>query len=155
MPFITLIPGLICIIVLLRGRTQDAFLNVLLPVLLLIPVDYYLTIRPIPPINMVDAVLFPLCIGMLIRDLPRWRFSRTDIWLLLYLFSFGYADYKAGQPTAAILRWFITLMTGLVPYMAGKLLIEQGGIRIKTVKRFISLLFIASIFGMYEYVRKS
>jgi hypothetical protein len=154
MPLITFIPGLICIVVLLRGRTQNAFLNVFLPALLLIPVDYYLTIRPIPPINIIDSVLLPLGVGMVLKDLHRWRFSRTDIWLAIYLFSFGYADYKAGQPTAAILRWFITLSTGLIPYMAGKLLIEQGGIRVKTVKRFISLVFIASIFGMYEYVLK-
>ena len=155
MPFITFIPGLICIIVLLRGRTQDAFLNVLLPVLLLIPVDYYLTIQPIPPMNMVDSVLLPLGIGMALRDLNRWQFTRSDVWLALYIFSFGYADYQAGHLYAAILRWFTTLHTGLVPYMAGKLLIEQGGIRIKTVQRFISLVFIASIFSMYEYVMKS
>jgi hypothetical protein len=155
LPFITFIPGIVCIIVMLRGKTQDAFLNVMLPVLLLVPVDYYVTIRPVPPINMIDAVLIPLFLGMVIRDLPRWRFSRTDIWLVIYIFSFGYADYKAGQPTAAILRWFITLNTGLVPYMAGKLLIEQNEIRTKTVRRFVSLLFIASIFGMSEYVMKS
>ncbi|MBS1821247.1 MAG: O-antigen ligase family protein [Acidobacteria bacterium] len=155
MPLITFIPGIICVIVLLRSRTQDAFLNVVLPVLLLIPVDYYITIRPIPPLNMIDAVLIPLGIAMFIRDLPRWRFSRTDIWLLIYIFSFAYADYKAGQTTAAVLRWFIVLVTGLVPYMAGKLLIEQNGIRAETAKRFITLLFVASAFGLYEYVGKS
>jgi hypothetical protein len=155
MPLITLIPGIICVIVLLRGRTQDAFLDVVLPVLLLIPVDYYLSIKPIPPFNLIDAALIPLGIGMLIRDLPRWRFSRADLWLAVYILSYGYVNYRMGQSTAAILRWFIVLTTGLVPYMAGKLLIEQNGIRAKTVKRFISLLFIASIFGMYEYVKKS
>jgi len=155
MPLITLIPGIICIIVLLRGKTQDVFLNVMLPVLLLIPVDYYLTLKPIPPINLIDAVLIPLGVGMVIRDLPRWRFSRTDIWLLLYIVSFGYADYQVGKSTAAILRWFIALNTALVPYMAGKLLIEQNGIRIKTIRRIVSLVFIASIFGTAEYVLKS
>ncbi|MBS1799377.1 MAG: O-antigen ligase family protein [Acidobacteria bacterium] len=151
----TLIPGIICIIVLLRSKTQDALLDVVLPVLLLVPVDFYLRIRPLPPLNMIDAVLLPLGIGMLIRDLPRWRFSRADLWLAIYIFSYGYADRRMGQSTASIFRWFIVLTTGLVPYMAGKLLIEQNGIRAKTVKRFISLLCIASIFSMYEYVKES
>jgi hypothetical protein len=156
MPLIaTLIPGIICVIVLLRNKTQDALLDVVLPVLLLIPVDFYLRIKPLPPLNMIEAALIPLGIGMLIRDAPRWRFSRTDLWLAIYIFSYGYADRRMGQSTASIFRWFVVVTTGLIPYMAGKLLIEQNGIRAKTIKRFISLLFIASIFSMYEYVKKS
>jgi hypothetical protein len=155
MPVVTLIPGILCILVLLRGRTKGALLNVFLPVLLLVPIDYYLTIRPIPPINMIIAVLIPLGIGMLIYDLPRWRFTRTDIWILLFFFTKGYTEYKTGQTSAAILSYFTVIITGLIPYMAGKLLIEQNDIRIKFVKRFVSILFIGCPFAWYEYIRKS
>lgn len=155
MPLITFIPCLLCLFVLLRGKTQDALLNVFLPVLLLIPVDYFLTIRPIPPINMVIGVLLPLGAAMILRDLPRWRFSRTDAWILLFFFTKGYTEYKTGQTTAAILSYFTVLVTGLIPYMAGKLLIEQTGSRVKFVTRFVSLLFIGCPIAWYEYILKS
>lgn len=155
MPIITLIPGLICILVMLRQKTQGAFLNVFLPVLLLIPVDYFLRLPNLPPINIVDAVLVPLGMGMIIMDLPRWRFSRVDIWMLLFVFTTGYTEYRAGLTSASILTYFISITTGLFPYMAGRLLIEQTGLRTKTIQRFVSLLFFAAIFSTYEYVRKS
>jgi hypothetical protein len=155
MELLTLIPGILCILVMLRGKTSDALLKVFLPTLLLVPVDYFLTIRPIPPINMIIAVLLSLGIGMLIYDIRRWKVSRMDFWILLFFFTKGYTEYVTGQTSAALLSYFTVIVTGLIPYMAGKLLIEQNGIRVKFVKRFVSLLFIGCPIAWYEYVRKS
>ncbi|WP_260705501.1 O-antigen ligase family protein [Edaphobacter flagellatus] len=155
MPIITLIPGLICIIVMMRQKTQGAFLNVFLPALLLIPVDFYLRIPGLPPLNIVEATLVPLGIGMIFTDLPRWRFSRVDLWVLFFVFTTGYTEYRAGSTSASMLTYFVSITTGLFPYMAGRLLIEQTGLRTKTVKRIVELVFFAAIFSMYEYVRKS
>lgn len=155
MEFLTLIPGILCILALVRGKTQDAFLNVFLPVLLLIPVDYYLTIRPIPPLNMVICTMIPLAVGMLLYDIRRWKLTRLDFWILLFFFTKGYTEYATGQTSAALLSYFTVITTGVIPYMAGKLLIEQNNIRIKFVTRFVSLLFIGCPIAWYEYVRKS
>ncbi|MDE1175174.1 MAG: hypothetical protein PW789_01035 [Edaphobacter sp.] len=155
MEFATLIPGILCILVMLRGKTPAALLNVFLPVLLLVPVDYYLTVRPIPPINMIIAVMLPLGAGMLVYDIGRWKLTRIDLWVLLFFFSRGYTEYATGQTSAAILSYFTVLATGVIPYMVGKLLIEQNGIRVKFVTRFVQLLFIGCPIAWYEYVRKS
>jgi hypothetical protein len=75
--------------------------------------------------------------------------------MALFVFTAGYADYKIGHTTASIFGAFQAIATGLIPYMAGKLLIEQPGARVKTIRRFVWLLFAASIPSMYEYFMKA
>jgi hypothetical protein len=155
MSIVVLIPGILCIFVLLRGKSQAAFLKVFLPVLLLFPVAYTWTLRPIPPISFIIAVLLPLGVWMFLFDVHLWMFSRADLWMALFIFSSIYTDYQTGQTSASILTLFSVLVTGLIPYMAGKLLIEKPGMRIEVVKRFTWLLVISSILSMYEFFAKS
>jgi hypothetical protein len=155
MSFIILIPAMICILGLLRGPTQRVFLNIVLPVLLLFPQYYFWKVPFLPPITVGDAVLVPLGIGMFFTNISSWRFSRTDLWMALYILSVGYVDYTKDQiVTISIFRFFTAVSVGLFPYMAGKLLIEQPGVRVETVKRFVALLFAGSFLSMYEYFLK-
>jgi len=152
MSLVTLIPGILCIIALIRGGTQGAFLNVVLPVLLLLPVNFYLKIAHLPALTFVDVALFPFGIGMILMDLPRWRFSRMDLYVFFFIFSCGYSEYLLYSEWRAMAT---AVIEGLVPYMAGKLLMNQPGMWEKTIKRFVTLVAIASFFAMYEYFFKA
>ena len=46
-------------------------------------------------------------------------------------------------------------MLAMVPYMAGKLLIEQPGVRIEAIKRFVTLLAVVSVLSVAEFLKKA
>jgi hypothetical protein len=151
MPYITLIPGIVCIFVLFRSGTRSAFLNVLLPVLLLFPTNFFLMITHLPNLTFADVTLLVLGLGLAAMDLSRWKFSRMDLYVILFIFSCGYSEwvhYAAWRAGA------LAVMEGLVPYMAAKLLLGQPRMMIETIKRFILLVAAASFAGMYEFVFK-
>ena len=83
MELITLIPAIACIFVIFWRGTYAALLYVVFPVLLLLPTYFWLAVRPLPSINFIDAALLPLGVGMVLFDVTRWKFTRTDLWLSL------------------------------------------------------------------------
>lgn len=154
MSIVILIPGLLCIFALLRSNTKRVFLDYFIPVMVLFPLGYLLKIPHIPPIDFLTAVLLPLGIAMLFADFSGWKKSRTDLWMMLFIFSTVFADYRAGLPIDALFVLFSNLTAAMVPYMAGKLLIEQPGVRIEAIKRFVSLLALVSILSITEFFAK-
>src|SRR5450432_3296339 len=154
MSLIILIPGLLCILALVRGTTQRAFLDVVLPALMVLPMYFVWKVALLPPMVFIETAMVPLGVGMFLTNLGEWRFSRTDLWMGVFLISAGYADYRAGQTTASIFGIFQMVAEGLAPYLAGKLLIEQSGARVETVRRFVWLLFIVCVPSMCEYFVK-
>jgi hypothetical protein len=156
MPIVVLIPSVLCIFALLHGRTKAAFLGVFIPVLVLLPTDYFWRPPHLPPISFVEATLFPLGIGMLLMDTSRWKLTRTDFWIVLFVFSNIYPQFRdrcKGDicTTDWALTLFTTLTTAFIPYMAGKLIIEQPGVRKETIRRLSWLLSIISVLSMPEF----
>jgi hypothetical protein len=151
MSIIILIPAVIAIIALFRDSLTRAFLNVYLPVFFLLPIYYFWKVAALPPIDFSEAALVPIGIAILIKELPRWRPSLMDLSVGLFIFSSCYADSLANRHTAYIFALFSNIVTALIPYMIGKLLIEQHHARVATVKRIVFLLFVACIISAYEY----
>ncbi|SEG52400.1 O-Antigen ligase [Bryocella elongata] len=151
MSIVILIPCLICIVGLFYWSLTKTFLNVYLTVFMLIPTYFFWKVAALPPINFSEAVLVPLCIAILIKELPRWRWTVADLALPLFIISSYYAEYLLDMRTNAIFDGFNTVALALTPYMIGKTLIEQHGARVATVKRFTFLLFLGCILALYEY----
>jgi hypothetical protein len=154
MSFVILIPCMLCISALLRGQTQRVFLNFFIPVIVLLPIGYVLKIPHIPPITFLSAVTLPLGIAMIFTDISRWKISRTDLWIMIFVISTAYVDYNMGRPMDAVFTLVADFAAVIVPYMAGKLLIEQPGVRIEAIRRFISLLALVSTLSIVEFVTK-
>ena len=148
---IVLIPGLLCLLALFRDSAQKAFLNIYIPLFMLCPAYYYWKVAALPPFGMLEATLIPLGFAMLVHEMPRWRFSLIDLWFLPFLFSTYYADHQAGLTTAATFELFGGVCLALLPYMAGKLLIEANAGRVAVIRRLVWCLFAASILSAYEY----
>jgi len=155
MEIIVLIPLFACLVAVFTRGTQYALQSVVLPTMLLLPTYYFWTARPLPSLNFLDAAFLGLGIGMAWFDLPRWRFSRADIWLAIFLFSVGYADRLGGRITDSYFIWFNALLTGLAPYMAGKLLMEYKNGRIEASLKIIWLMVAAAVVSTWEYVFKN
>ncbi len=151
MEMIILIPGILCVIAFFRDSVQKAFLNVYLPVFMLLPAYYYWKVASLPPFGPMEAVLIPLGVAMLATQMPRWKFSFMDLWIGLFAFSAYYADAANGLGTAATFELFNAIALAVVPYMAGKLLIEVDDGRVQVLKRLVFCLFVTSILSAYEY----
>jgi hypothetical protein len=152
MPIVILIPTLICILALFRDSVQKAFLNIYIPIFMMFPVYYYWKVASLPPVDLSEAVLLPLGIAILVKEARRWRFAPMDIWVAIFIFTTYYADsINEKSNTASTFDLFDSLCIALVPYMAGKLLIEHNGMRTAVAKRMVFCLFCASIISVYEY----
>jgi hypothetical protein len=151
MSIIILIPALICIIALFRNSATKAFLNIYLPVFFLLPIYYFWKVAALPPIDFAEAALIPIGLAIIVKELRNWRPTLMDASLVAFIFSSCYADSVADRQTAFIFNLFSALITALIPYMIGKLLIEQRRARIATVKRIVLLLSINCVISAYEY----
>jgi len=151
MPIIILIPTVICIFALFRASVQRVFLNLYIPIFTMFPVYYYWKVAALPPVDLSEAILLPLGIAIVVKEIRWWRFAPMDIWVVLFIFTSWYADARNGHSTASTFDLFASLCTALVPYMAGKLLIEANGMRTAVIKRMLFCLFLACITSMYEY----
>jgi hypothetical protein len=154
MAILILIPFVLCVIALLRSTTERALVTVCIPVLLIVPVYLQLKLPLLPPIDVAEAAFLPLGIAMIFGRWREWKFSRTDLWMVVFVFSAGYADYAKGETTIGIFDVFAQVTTALFPYMAGKLLIEQRGQRVAVAKRIVWCVFLICVPAMFEFVAK-
>jgi hypothetical protein len=152
--YITLVPMFACLYAIYRWNTQTALIYVVLPTMLLAPTYYLLIIRPVPGLNFLGAALLGLFVGMLVFDCLRWRLRWMDLCIALFALSTGYADFHNGRTTDAAFRWWDAVIVGVVPYMAGRLLIEQFGHRIRFIRMFLLLIAIGAVLSSYEFVFK-
>lgn len=149
MEAVVAIPALVAAVVAWRYSTQAAFLGVYLPVLLLLPDYYRWVLAGLPDPTFSQAVILPIAALFLVRHTGHWRFSATD-WLMLGLaFSMSFSEYlNAGYPDAQNLMF--SMLTELVfPYMLAKGLIEPYGLRVRTARRMVFLLFVVAVVSWY------
>jgi hypothetical protein len=151
---IAFIPGIICMAAILSSGTRRAFLSVYLPVLLFMPAMFTVRLPHLPPLSFQDTALLSLGIGMVLMDLSRWRFSRMDCWVALFIATSSYAERIPYGTNGAFLVLISTILACWVPYMAGKLLVERPGMRVETVGRIAVLMAVASVPAMPEFLLK-
>jgi hypothetical protein len=147
---ITAIPGIFSLIVAIVRSPAAAFLDVYLPVLLLLP-DYYRWVLPgLPDPSFHHAAILPIAVLYAVKDLRRWRFSFTDLLVCGYAFSVGFSEYLAAGYKDAQNLLFDVLCGVLLPYMLAKGLIEPRGLRVAFAKRVVQLLFVVAVLSLYE-----
>jgi len=151
MPFIVLIPGILCIAAVFRSGTRNAFLAVLIPVLMFLPTAFVLQIQHLPALSFEDTALLSLGIGMLMTDVSRWRFSRMDCWVALFVVTASYSQMLPFGVNGLLLHLITIILEVWFPYMVGKLLVEQPGMRIGTIKRVVTLMAICSVLSMPQF----
>lgn len=148
MAAIILIPALACWFVLAKGSARMALLYVYLPTLLLLPQYYTLRLPHMPPISFSDAAMLPLGMVLIFKEARRWRWAWMDLWVLLFALCVGVSEAFSAElangswtqlfsPTFVFTQQLATniangalmfisgILTMVLPYMAGKLLIEQ------------------------------
>ena len=151
MSYVTLIPGILCAVVLFQGGLRSAFLNVLLPVMLLLPTNFFLQITHLPDLNFLDITLIVMGVWMLAMEMPAWKYTPLDLVVVLFVFTCGYSEFTiyGGWRVLAL-----AVIEGLFTYMAAKLLLGDPEFRLAVMRRFMILVALASLIGTIEYFLK-
>jgi hypothetical protein len=182
MELIILIPAVACWVALARGPIRKALLDVYLPALLLLPQYYNLRFPHLPPLTFADAAILPLGAALWLKEMRRWRLEWMDLWVLLFALSAGLSEgfstaladgtWKnllavndpavVGNLAEGGLQLFQGLCTMVLPYMLGKILIEQPLIqqygvegppaRKRVVRRIIVLLALVAGISVMDFL---
>jgi hypothetical protein len=151
MTLILLIPGLISLFLVLRGRIDVAFLSVYLPCLLALPDDYSLRIPHLPPISAAGFALMPLGAVGILRLFRSGSFILMDLLVVLYTASVGLSEIiHAPVVNDGIFFAMTTFISIFLAYVVGRTLIEPD-LRLATVRRFVTIVLLDGIPGMYEW----
>jgi hypothetical protein len=177
MDLIILIPAVACWVALAKGSVKGAFLNVYIPVLLLLPQYFTLRFPHLPPLSFADAAVLPLFLALCMKELRRWRFSWMDLLVVLFACSVALSEgFSTALATGTWKRLFLAdgapvdtnlanaglmlfseITRVIVPYMLGKLLIEQGEtdeepLRFALVRRIVVLLAVVAGISVIDFV---
>lgn len=181
MALVILIPALICWAVLALSSARKALLDVYLPVVLLLPQYYVLRIQHLPPITFADATVIPLGLVLVMTSLRNWRWAWMDLWVFLLAVSEGLSEALSSElangnwvhifstSAAASVRlgtniangglMFVSgLLTIVLPYMIGKIMLEQQDtdgtpMRRKVIQRMVTLLAVVAIISVYDFIK--
>lgn len=148
---ITIIIGLWATWAALTRSATAAFLDVYMPVLLLLP-DYYRWVLPaLPDPTFGEAALLPVAGAFILKEFKRWQYSFTDFLIVGLASWMSYSELlNAGFGDAQNLM-FDMLGTIVLPYMLAKGIIEPQGLRIAFARRFVFLLAVVAVIGLYEF----
>jgi hypothetical protein len=151
MSVLILIPGLISLFLVLRGRVETAFLSVYLPSLLLLPETYALRIPHFPPTSAAEYALIPIGFVAIARLIRSGSFALMDVLVVLFAASVGFSEILHSPVlNDAIFSAFDAFVSILLAYMVGRQLIEPD-LRFATVRRFVVLVLLLGPAGLYEW----
>lgn len=177
MELIILLPAVACWVALAKGPIRKALINVYLPAVLLLPQYYSLRFPHLPPLTFADAAVLPLGAALWVKEIRHWRLDWMDLWVLLLAASAALSEglstaladgtWKqllavnsppvAGSLANGGLQFFQGLCTMVLPYMIGKLLIEQQGAngqpaRKRVLRRIVALLAIVAGISVVDFL---
>ena len=153
MQAIIAIPLVVCIVALFRRPLSQVFLWVYLPVMLLLPTFYFYKLPNLPPVSASEVVLLPLGLVTAWKLLPRWRLTTTDFWVALFIVSSAVFHFQTNDGTIGWFNLFHNVCQALVPYLFGKVLIEQSDLRVATVRQIAVLVAMCCVPSWFEYLR--
>ena len=151
MSLLLVIPGLISLFLVLRGRVDTAFLSVYLPCFLCLPDDYTLRIPHLPPTSAAEFALVPLGVVAIFRLVRSGSFALMDLLVLLFWASVSLSEIlHAPYVNDGIFSAMNAFISIFLAYMAGRTLIEPN-LRLATVRMFVILLLLDALPGLYEW----
>jgi uncharacterized membrane protein (UPF0136 family) len=151
MSAIFLLPGLISLYLVIRGRIETAFLAVYLPALLLLPDGYALRLPHVPPISAAQSALIPIGAVALYRLALRGLPSLMDILVALFMVSITASEVlRENVMKDGIFVALSAFISIFLAYAAGRMIIEPG-LRLATLRRFVILILLLGPLGLYEW----
>jgi hypothetical protein len=146
-----LLPGLISLIFVIRGRVETAFLWVYLPALILTPQGYAFRLPHLPALSVAEWALVPIgCVAMK-RQLGRAMPSVMDVLVTLFVLSTTVSEiFREHVMNDGIFQAIENFIAFLMTYAVGRSLIEPGR-RLVTVLRFVIVVLMLTPVGLIDW----
>ena len=150
--YVVLIPAVLAWWATASRSTEYAFVAIYLPVLMLIPDYFRAPINGLPDPSFSQCAILPIGIALCWRAWHGgWKFTPMDVPVIAFVgWQFISDVYNVGYKDAQNM-FFDSATLAVLPYMAGKALIEPAELRTTVARRFIWLLFIVSVVSIYEF----
>lgn len=149
---ITWLPFFIALSLLFIRSTSSVFLNVYLPVLLVLPQSFYAVTSGFPRLNFAETTIIPIFIFFLFREGVKWKISLVDFLVLFFILCKFISIYINADLHNAINRLAIMLTDNLAPYVLAKGLIYCKNLNVDFARRFVFCLFIDVLISFFEAV---
>lgn len=143
------LPALIALYVCWRRGPETAFLNVYLPMLLLMPDECRLPLSG--QLNFSESAIIPIAGFCLFRRARHWKWSLTDFLVLSFVSLVSVAEYLNTDFAIAQNLTIRMLVTIIAPYMVAKALIDDETMAISVGKRIVVLTLAVTIISLYEF----
>jgi hypothetical protein len=155
MSIFLLIPGIISLILVRRGRVETAFLSVYLPSLLLLPEDYGVKIPHLPGLSTAQFALIPIGVAALVRHLKSRSLRFMDLLVALFFICFAITEILL-EPVMndGIFRTLGEFVSVVLAYVAGRRLIEPD-LRLATVRRIVILFLLTAPICVHQWMGRN
>jgi hypothetical protein len=146
-----IVPFFVSLYYVLRQQIEKAFLNVYLPCTFLVPYYYHFRIPHLPVLSAGTAALMPIGFAVLFRPRIRWKFCRMDLWVTLFIISYGLSEVlREYSPKDGMILWLTEFLEMFLGYVVGRQIIEPN-LRLETVKRIVFLFVLQTPLALFEY----
>lgn len=145
-----LIPALIAIAMLNRSPAARVAIRVYVPCMLLVPMYFQFRIGGLF-LNVTSCVSMFLALIGLYSWFGTLKWTLLDYGAVAYALSTFYADAHRHDMKIAIYAFFLTVSKALFPYMIGRTLIEQTGMRKEFAKTLVICLLLIAVASVWEY----
>ena len=130
---------------------EAAMLDWFLPCYLFLPAYYGYRLPHLPGLTFAFAAIIPIAIAVLIRYGKEWKFTRSDLWLAIFVVGASITELLHSDPGTAGLIFFDNLFSSVMPYIVGKLLLERNDMRERFVRRFVYLSAFIALISVWEF----
>ncbi len=151
MNVLLILPGIISLFLVIRGKVETAFLSVYLPALLLLPNGYGFRLPHMPDISAAQFALIPIGAVALFRLVRSGIPSLVDILVVLFIIGTGASEIlRERVMNDGIHLTFTAFVSIFLAYATGRKIIEPG-LRLATVRRIVILVLLLGPLGLYEW----
>jgi hypothetical protein len=151
MSLLVLVPSLICLFFVLRGRVDTALLYVYLPAVFLLPESFSIRLAHMPEVSIAEIAVIPLGAVALYRLAQRGQPVLMDFLVALFVMSVTVTEVLNEHVTKdGICIAAISFLSMFLPYAIGRTLIEPG-LRLATVRRIVILVLLLGLPGIFEW----
>jgi hypothetical protein len=149
--FLFVIPALFSLYFVIRGQVDKAFLNVYLPCTFMAPYYFHFRLPHLPVLSAGAAALIPIAFSVLLRPKVKWKFRRMDLWVTIFVISYGLSEVlREYSPKDGMILFLTNFIEMFLAYVVGRQVIEPG-LRLATVKRIILLFMLQTPFILFEF----
>ena len=151
MQFLPIFAGLYAAYVAVRYSAARAFLQVYIPVLLLLPMYFRWVLPLLPDPTFEQAAILPIAAVFLWRHGKDWKFSLADLLIVGYAGCVGLSELLNTNYNEAQNLMFDMIASVIFPYMLAKGIVEPYQLSVPFAKRIVSMFVIVAVLSVYEF----